>query len=242
MSCWALIPIKTLSQGKGRLAGALLPAERQRLIRKMLDRVLAALTASRLVEGIAIVTPECRALARNVTLLPDHGAGLNGSIADAAHTLAARGATELLVLHGDLPLVSRAEIDELVTRGRRTGLALAPDRGRQGTNAIYLKPGTGFEFRFGAHSFASHQAEAARCGLTPGVVELPGLAFDVDEAPDLDLLGELLAELREGAQPGTRTSPHVSVQARTQDFPINSRSVPIWQPVQPEYSPMHARD
>ncbi|MCK0508181.1 2-phospho-L-lactate guanylyltransferase [Aromatoleum anaerobium] len=238
MSCWALIPIKTLSLGKGRLAGALSPAERQRLIRKMLDRVLAALTASRLVEGIAIVTPECRALAGKATLLPDRGAGLNGSIADAAQSLAAFGATELLVLHGDLPLVNRVEIDRIITLGRSTGLALAPDRRRQGTNAIYLQPDSGFEFRFGTHSFASHQAEAARCGLRPTVVDLPGLAFDVDEAPDLDLLGDLLVDLREGA----KMSPQVSTQMRTQDFPINSRSVPIWQPVQPEYSLMHARD
>lgn len=188
MSCWALIAIKNLSLGKKRLAGTLSPAGREQLIRTMLNQVLDSLSASHSVQNMAIVTSEHLLTTHDVTLLTDIGGGLNTAIAHAVRTLEAAGASELLVLHGDLPLVTPAEIDELVALGRHNGIALAPDRQRQGTNAVYLKAGTGFEFHFGPHSFEQHQTEAARCDLLPVIAELPGFAFDVDEPADLEQL------------------------------------------------------
>lgn len=191
MSLWALIAIKNLSCGKERLAGVLSPVGRECLIRTMLDKVLYSLNASRSVQNIAIVTPGQLPVAANISQLPDIGGGLNASVAHAVRTLEAAGADELLVLHGDLPLITPEEIDEIVALGRRTSIALAPDRGRQGTNAIYLRAGTGFEFHFGTHSFERHQTEAMWRGLIPAVVDLPGIAFDVDEPSDLGQLLEL---------------------------------------------------
>lgn len=191
MSCWALIAIKNMSFGKERLAGALPPAARRRLIRTMLDQVLDSLNASRSVQRMAIVTSEQVLTTHDVTLISDVGGGLNASIAHAVSILEAAGASELLVLHGDLPLVTSVEIDELVAQGRRSGLALAPDRQGRGTNAIYLKAGSGFEFHFGPDSFELHRAEAMYRDLVPALVELPGFAFDVDEPADLEQLRAL---------------------------------------------------
>ena len=185
MSCWALIPIKLPALGKGRLAGVLGPDERQRLVRVMLDRVLDALLGSALIDRVAIVTPAAKLTCRPVEFLADCGLGLNGSVQQAAATLAERGASELVVMHGDLPLARPEDIDELVLRGRQSGLALAPDQACVGTNAIYLRTGSGFRFQFGTQSFPIHLAEALRCGLAPTIVERPGLAFDVDLPADL---------------------------------------------------------
>ncbi|AYH43680.1 2-phospho-L-lactate guanylyltransferase [Azoarcus sp. DN11] len=185
MSCWALIPIKLPAQGKSRLAGVLGPGERQCLVRAMLDEVLDALLGSEVIEHVAIVTAATDLTRRAVALLPDTGLGLNHSVQQAALSLAHRRARELVVMHGDLPQASAADIDELVLRGRQSGIALAPDRARVGTNAIYLGAGSGFRFQFGAQSFPIHVAEALRCGHVPAIVERPGLAFDVDLPADL---------------------------------------------------------
>nr|WP_281358754.1 2-phospho-L-lactate guanylyltransferase [Aromatoleum evansii] len=180
-----MIPIKLPALGKGRLSGVLGPGERQCLVRAMLDEVLDALLGSSVIEHIAIVTPATDLTRRPVRILADSGLGLNHSVQQAALSLACEGARELVVMHGDLPLAGAADIDELVLRGRQSGLALAPDRARVGTNAIYLGAGSDFRFQFGTQSFPIHVAEALRCGLVPAIVERPGLAFDVDLPADL---------------------------------------------------------
>lgn len=226
MSCWALIPIKLPALGKGRLAGVLAPTERQRLVRVMLDRVLGALEESQLIERVAIVTPATDLTRHAVTLLPDTGLGLNGSVQQAAAMLARRGARELLVMHGDLPLAHPDDIDELVRQGRHAGLALAPDRDRVGTNAIYLPTGTSFRFQFGTNSFANHVAEALRCGRVPTVIERAGLAFDVDLPSDLAHFAGTYTAC------GDRAAPSPSLY----------RNPLPWPTAHSESSPIYARD
>lgn len=235
MSCWALIPIKLPALGKGRLAGVLGPGERQRLVRAMLDRVLDALLDSTLVNRVAIVTPATNLTTRPIEILPDRGLGLNGSVQQAGLTLAERGATELVVMHGDLPLARPEDIDELVLRGRQAGLALAPDQARVGTNAIYLKTDSGFRFQFGTESFPIHLAEALRCGLTPTIVERPGLAFDVD----------LPADLARFAHPLPHSLTHTLTPRRDpagRHFPTLHRNPMPWPTVHSESLPTYARD
>jgi 2-phospho-L-lactate guanylyltransferase len=235
VSCWALIPIKLPALGKGRLAGVLGPGERQRLVRAMLDRVLDALLDSTRVDRVAIVTPATSLTSRPVEILPDCGLGLNGSVQQATLTLAERGATELVVMHGDLPLARPEDIDELVLRGRQSGLALAPDQARVGTNAIYLKAGSGFRFQFGKQSFPIHVAEALRCGLAPTIVERPGLAFDVD----------LPADLARFARPLSRSLSHPLTPRRDpagRHFTPPHRNPMPWPTVHSESLPMYARD
>lgn len=186
--CWALIPVKTRSAGKGRLAGVLAPAPRQRMARLMLEDVARALGDAESIAGIAVVSAEAVELGERVLHLDDPGGGLNAAVDAGAAALAARGATELVVLHGDLPLLTAADVDALVAAGRETGLALAPDRDNQGTNAIHLALPSAFRFHFGAMSFARHQAEATLIGKTPAIVKRAGLGFDVDEPRDLQRL------------------------------------------------------
>ncbi|HQR03574.1 MAG: 2-phospho-L-lactate guanylyltransferase [Proteobacteria bacterium] len=186
MSCWALVPLKARHQGKSRLAGVLGPGLRQQLIGLMVEDVVAALAATRSIDHIAVVSPE--AIGLSVVHLPDRAAGLNGVIEAAAFELAGRGASELVVLPADLPLVSAADIDALVAAGRERDMALAPDRHQRGTNAIHMAPTAGFTFHFGLFSFERHLAEAAQRDCAAAVVRRPGLGFDVDEPADLEQL------------------------------------------------------
>ncbi len=184
MSCWALVALKAATAAKGRLAETLSVDERSRLVELMLDNVLAALREARSIEGIAVVTSESLACA-GVTRIEDPGQGLNEALEHAARELIERGASELLVLHADLPLVSGVEIDELIACGRRSGLAIAPDKQGVGTNAVFVTLPTPFRFHFGVDSFSRHLAEAGKHGMAPQRIALPGLAFDVDEPGDL---------------------------------------------------------
>jgi 2-phospho-L-lactate/phosphoenolpyruvate guanylyltransferase len=185
MSCWALVPIKARPDCKGRLSGWLGPSARLDVVRAMVDRVLAALREARTIDGIAVVTPERDSVPADVLVLADPGRGLNAALDSGRHALLACGADELVVLHADLPLVTAPEVELLVTRGRRTGFALASDTVCTGTNALYLAtPGT-FRFHFGVDSRRLHLEEAARLGLSVELVRARGLEFDLDRGEDL---------------------------------------------------------
>jgi len=185
MSCWALVAVKARPERKARLAGRLAPSERDRLAETMLQGVLAALRGSRSIDGVAVVTAEAGRFDSQVLALEDPGTGLNDALAVAAGRLQERGVTRLLVLHADLPFVTAAEIDEFIAVGDGADVVVAPDRHGTGTNALFLRLPTPFDFCFGVDSHARHCAEAGRQGLSARSARLPGLELDVDEAADL---------------------------------------------------------
>ena len=190
MTCWALLAVKPPHLGKTRLASVLSGEERERLIRTMLARVLNALDAAHEIDQVAVITPASALLPHGVIALDDPGSGLNNALEAGRRALIARGASEVLVLHADLPTLSASEIDRFVRKGRHTGIALAPDRHGHGTNAVFLAGDGDFSFRFGAASFNRHLAEARARALLPTVIHLPGFAMDIDEPADLqDFLG-----------------------------------------------------
>jgi 2-phospho-L-lactate guanylyltransferase len=89
-----------------------------------------------------------------------------------------------------LPRITGAEIDVLVRAARTGGFSIAPDATGTGTNALCLVSTQPFHFQFGPDSQRLHIQEAQRMGLSPQVIRLPGLAFDVDTPADLQLLEE----------------------------------------------------
>lgn len=185
MTCWALLALKPPHLGKTRLAGVLSRAQRERLIRTMFERVLDALEAAKEIDQVAVITPSPALLPRSVIALADPGTGLNPALEEGRRQLLARGADEVLILHADLPILTATEIDSFVAQGRRTGLALAPDRHGQGTNALFVAGSSDFSFRFGTASFNRHLGEARARALEPSVINLPGFAMDIDEPADL---------------------------------------------------------
>jgi 2-phospho-L-lactate guanylyltransferase len=185
MSRWALVPIKSRADCKGRLADWLAPVVRLDVVRGMLETVLAALRESRSIERVAVVSPERDSVPEDVLVIGDSGRGLNSALDMARTELVARGAGELVVLPADLPLLAAADVDLLVTRGRRAGFALATDAEGSGTNALYLSRPAAFRFSFGMGSRVRHLEEAARLGLAAETVCRRGLEFDLDRVEDL---------------------------------------------------------
>ena len=54
----AVVPVRSLSEGKSRLADVLSPRRRAALIESMLARVLASLRAAKNIDRIIVVSPD----------------------------------------------------------------------------------------------------------------------------------------------------------------------------------------
>lgn len=185
--CWALVAVKRRIEGKGRLAGVLPPAERVMLVRSMLRQVLKALEATPVIRHVVVVSPERDELPARIPVLADRGAGLNVALAEARAALLGFGARDLLVLPADLPRITPAAIGRFVRAGR-CGFAIAPDAGGTGSNGLYLRGNSDFQFHFGADSRRQHLAEAQRRGYASRVHLAPELGADVDVPADLAVL------------------------------------------------------
>ena len=184
----ALVAVKSRAQCKSRLAGALTVTARVALVRSMLSNVLTAVGRAHCVQRVFVISPERDVVPIGTEMIADSGTSLNAALTQAREQLLALGYAEALVLPADLPHLTGLEVETFVAAGRRGGFALASDIARQGTNALYLPTRSPFTFRFGVDSLRLHLQEAARLGMVPQVVDLPGLAFDVDEPADLAAL------------------------------------------------------
>ena len=129
-----------------------------------------------------------------IELLPEPEGGLNAAVTSARNAVAARGATRIVTLAGDLPQVTADDVKALATLPSGV-IGIAPDRHGTGTNALSLPlpEALGFTYSYGPGSCALHRAEAARLGLECREITTPGLARDIDEPADLADAQDLLA-------------------------------------------------
>ena len=186
MTCWIIIPAKAPPEAKGRLGGVLDQTERNALAAAMLDAAITAASGAEGIDGLVLVGTSQLGLAAKLDLLPEPEGGLNAALTFARAELAKRGATRIISLAGDLPLVTSADVEALIAAPPGEA-AIAPDRHGTGTNALSLPlpAALAFAYGYGLGSCARHKAEAARIGLTLHEIITPGLARDVDEPADL---------------------------------------------------------
>src|ERR1700737_4434901 len=134
MSTWALVPIKRPDLCKTRLATVLQPREREALVRSLLLHVLATLRATPGIDHVAVVSSERDGVPDDVSLVFDEGADLNSSLEKGIERAIGAGASTLLIIPADLPLLQVEDIARMLTAARDEGIALAPDRHELGTN------------------------------------------------------------------------------------------------------------
>jgi 2-phospho-L-lactate guanylyltransferase len=198
-----LIPVKNLSGAKQRLAAVLDQASRTELAQAMLADVLAALHSlrRRTEVKVALVTsdPFATRLAQEYSfeIIPDQiNPGETGAIEMATRLCVQRGEPSTLVVPADIPLIQAWEVEEILARAPQEGSVLAPAADGRGTNAILRTPADLFPLRFGNDSFKPHHAAAQATGKPCVVIELPGIAVDVDNPSDLRTLMSLPGETR----------------------------------------------
>jgi 2-phospho-L-lactate/phosphoenolpyruvate guanylyltransferase len=194
----AIIPVKALARAKGRLSTLLTAPERRRLVLAMLGDVLSALEAAHGIDRIGVISADPTVLVlaaeHGAEALPDHATDLNAALAQAAGYYAAAGAAATLILPADVPLVTPAEIDQLVVaRATAPGMLIVPSYDG-GTNALLSWPPLSLPFLFGERSLERHLAAAQERGLLARQCRIPGLELDVDRPDDLLLLAEMAGE------------------------------------------------
>jgi 2-phospho-L-lactate/phosphoenolpyruvate guanylyltransferase len=214
----AVVPLRDGVSGKSRLAAALDPAARRRLVAALARHVVAVLLASDGVDRVLVVTADVpfatetlRSTApRGVEIVPQPAGrpGLNAALDVGRDAAVARGADRLLVAHADLPLLAPDDVAALLDAAAPTPgddarggapVVVATDRHLAGTNLLVLPATANFRFRFGEASRAAHVAEAERADLRPVVVRRPGTAVDLDTVDDW---GELPRAVRDRLRHG----------------------------------------
>lgn len=205
MSATAIVPVKRFGAAKERLRTGMEEERRGSLIAAMLEDALEAIAAARSVERTIVVSGDPTA----TKLAEAAGAEVIADPSDDGHSEAAllgitrareQGATVVILLPGDCPLLDARELDRLLTAVPERYVAVVPDRHGTGTNALVLSPPDAIRPAFGEGSCDRHVAAAREAGVPFAVEELPSLALDLDTPADVVALASALESERGAAR------------------------------------------
>ncbi|MBI2872145.1 MAG: 2-phospho-L-lactate guanylyltransferase [Chloroflexi bacterium] len=187
-----IVPMKPLATAKSRLAQAVGNARRRGLVLMLLQTVLRAAarasTPLRLTVAGGDADVEALCHAEGARWTPEKGHDLNSTLAHALKEAFDDGAAAVLVLPGDLPLLSPGDVDALVKASRQLGrVVLAPASRSDGTNALLVPASVALHPSFGEGSFQRHLLEVQRLGCPVALCRRRGLGFDLDGPEDLAL-------------------------------------------------------
>ncbi len=196
-----LLPFKDPVHAKQRLAGHLTSKERQELAWAMFEDVTRAVRAAMVPDQVVVVTrgspawlteqSSWQVIEENQQISESH------SVDHSSRLLKQRGASVVLRLPTDIPLLEPEDVDALLNLklGARSAVII-PSRDGKGTNALLRTPPDAFPSRFGENSLALHQEEARRHGVELKILENPRIALDLDELSDLLRFMQLENETR----------------------------------------------
>ena len=190
-SFWIVVLIKDFTTAKTRLASVLEPEPRRRLAEMTAARALdAALALAPTLAVCGSVEAADLARLRGAALVVEASpSGQNAAALRGLTEVAERGAQAALLLSSDLPLVDEAALSRMLDHTEAPGnlVIAAAAEGRQGTNALYLRPPDGFSLHFGDASLPKFEEEARLRGRRFILHEDPSLALDLDEPADLSV-------------------------------------------------------
>lgn len=201
MRIQAVVPIKDLDNAKQRLAGLLPQNERKLLFQAMVEDVLSTLAACCQIEKVLVVTGD-----ETVTELAEKHAcvimpepevpGLIPAMTAAGERLAEQRVDALLFLPGDVPMVTVAELETVLTEVAESNepeFVIVPARDLGGSNCVVCSPPDCMRFGFGEDSFRRHLRYAKELGVSTRVIKLPGIGLDIDTPLDLGQLIDVLS-------------------------------------------------
>ena len=191
---WCIIPIKSLNQAKHRLKHVLYPEERQDFFKAMFEDVLSTMMSVPDFEQVAVATvcPAACIIAKKygaIVLSTSQDEGQTAAVERSAKILDAREITSMLVIPGDVPLVTVEEIKIVLDLHEKApSMTIVPAQDELGSNCIALSPTIAAPLRFGPNSYFPHLETARKLGLSLQSPKLPGLGLDIDTPEDLLVL------------------------------------------------------
>ncbi len=198
MALWAIVPVKPLQRGKSRLAGLFTTEERTDLNRQLLKNTLETLNNIPDIEQVLVISRDTQALslARDLgarTVQESGDPDLNIALTRATIVAKNYSTRGVLIIPADLPLITPEDVAAMLARiGQPPVVVVAPDRRREGTNALLVCPAGLIEYEYGPNSFERHCDLARKMGARLEICELPSLALDLDIPDDLDVLESTL--------------------------------------------------
>ena len=188
---FVIVPVKDLSMAKERLSSLLPQQQRTELAYAMLEDVLKALKGSRLADRKFIVTLDKKAIemanAIGIEVIPEtEQNGESASVDYASRLSIDMGATSVLVIPGDAPLITSEDIDFVLDKEKDgPSIVFVPARDEYGTNAILRKPPDAIPSMFGDDSFNKHKNLAEKKNIPYACYENPRIGLDIDRPEDL---------------------------------------------------------
>ena len=189
MNICAIVPVKKLSRSKLRLTESLNPNERQTLTLKMLRHVLKVVTKS--IREVLVIgsDKEIKKISTEygVKFEKDKTSSLNGAINQAIRRCIKNEYDAILLVAGDLPLLSNQDLKRLINSIDNESVVICPSKDC-GTNALFLHPPRAIPVHFGVNSLDKHLKEVVNRNRKFRLFWSLGFAFDVDVPEDLQLL------------------------------------------------------
>ena len=185
-----VLPVKDFANAKQRLSGALDGSARAGLARAMCLDVLQALARTRVPERVIVFTAAdeviqmTRPFGFDVVFeksVDGHSAAVNQMVSELVSNSA-----RIVSIASDLPRLVPSEIDFAMDAASEP-VTLIPSRDWTGTNGVVFLPPARIEMEYGEGSFRRHLSKAAAAGHRADVMNLPGMAFDIDTPEDLAL-------------------------------------------------------
>jgi 2-phospho-L-lactate guanylyltransferase len=189
---YIVLTMRGIGSSKRRLESAVDAATRAELNRWLLGRTLGiveqwlgGMDRCIFVSACAEALGVARRAGAWVVDEPGGALGHNHAAAVGVERAAALGASDVMMLPCDLPLLNAAALDAFAALRDERTLVLAPDRHGPGTNAVIVDAAAGLEFKFGDGSLARYDAWARETGRCVALCTRYELGFDLDTPADL---------------------------------------------------------
>jgi 2-phospho-L-lactate guanylyltransferase len=183
------MPMKPFAQAKSRLAAAMSPVQRERMVHALFLRTQRFFAIQFPDFDRLVVTPSvqvreaCWRIGARCLLEPRLD-GLNVAANRGLDWACKQGYERVLIVPGDVPVWMRGEVNTVLELGGRHDVVIAKARDG-GTNALLLRlPADSFDFRYGPDSAAAHLRAALAAGLSAATCQPPFLAHDLDVPAD----------------------------------------------------------
>jgi 2-phospho-L-lactate guanylyltransferase len=188
LNIFAVIPVKTLSKSKRRLASVLTVEERVELCKAMLIDVLNAVGGSK-VSKVIVVTkdPEVERIARRsdaVLIREEEERGVNSAVSLADEIC--RDSDASIVVPQDLPFAQPSDHDMLCNSAvERRCVVITPSQRYDGTNVLLRKPSHVMETHYDEDSYKIHVLKARERKIPVKLFLNKRLMFDIDQQRDV---------------------------------------------------------
>ena len=120
-----------------------------------------------------------------VEYLKERRGGLNQAVSQAIDWCCKRGASSVLVLPIDIPLVVPVDLQRMLALSEKASMVISPSRSGKGTNVLLLTPPNVASTFYGPQSFKRHLEEAPKRGISFSCYRSKRVALDIDTVEDL---------------------------------------------------------